>query len=1052
MAQGETGIIVGRSGSLAAVGSAMIGRHPGDRSTVLISGEAGIGKTSLLRAAVGALPAGKAVVGWGTCWHGDGAPAFWPWMRAFGDIARQVGPEPAAAAAGADIELLRVLVRELGPAGEVPVDRDTRRLLLLEAAVRWMENLAGRRRVVVVLDDLQWADPSTLDLLDYAAGVHRPVGLTIVGSHRHDDGDPEVMERLASLGARVEHIHLSGLSVAETEELLATVIEADQARRMAGDLHRRTGGHPLFTKELARLTAADGDELPTVVTAAVARRLDLMPEDTRVALEVAAVAGNRILTDVVGDVLDRTPALVAADLGPAVDAGLVRATRDGEYRFTHDLFREVLYQEIGATGRRARHGSVGEALGARVERGFPVVPGDIAEHLVRGLSGDSAPGALFWARRAARDERSRSAFREAADHLRRLRHAVAAAGLDLDPVDHVEVLLEEADSRARSGDPVEARTLLAEADRRAPDPTWRAEVALAVQRLGARFAAPRDHVISQLESALAGIEGQDPRTEARLAAALARELRHSVAEDRARAGPLSEEALVLGRRSGDDTTLLECLLARHDALWRPGTGGRRAELGREIAEVGSRLGDTDRFAEGLLLEANGLLEEGSPLFRTPLERWLSVLGGRDEPHDRYMIETRRAALALLEGDTGRAEELMWSAADLGEAIHEPDTGNVLMSQRVALARARRDPGELVVLARDAIAWWTGAPLLAHSVAAGALAEAGDLEGAAREMRLVSGEGGWRAEDSYLASVLVSHLAEAAVALEDVDLAGSLLEMIEPLVGSCGVNGAVVAFAGPFAHPAGLLARVLGDRDRARSWLERSAGMAADLGSTPWLERSRRSLAELEAEIGGGTDASPGGAANIDIAHFVRRGRVWSIAWGGEEATLPHVKGLGDLAELLRNPGREIPALQLAGGLSAGDVGGIELADPRALAAYRDRLDELDSELDRAGSDADLARLDRLVNEREQLLAELRRVTGLGGRPRSEAAVPAERARKAVSARIRDAIGRLSEVAPVIAAHLDRSVRTGIRCAYRPDPGDGPDAWQVEVGGPEGRSR
>ena len=1049
MAQGETGTIVGRVEPLSAVRAAMVGSGAAGRASIMVSGEAGIGKTSLLRAAVAAAGAEGAVVGWGTCWQGRGAPGFWPWMRAFGDIAREVGETEARAAAGVDTDLLSVLVRELGPAGDEVAysdgDTDTRRLLLLEAAVRWLENLAGERRVVVVLDDLQWADPSTLDLLEYAIGAHRPVGLTIVGSHRHDDFEPETGERLARLDSQVEHIHLTGLSIAETEDLLATVTDADTARALAADMHRRTGGHPLFTKELARLATTQEDDLPVVVTAAVARRLESVPANTRRSLDVASVVGNRILTDVVGAVVGRTPREVAADLGPAVDAGLVRAAHDGEFRFTHDLFREVLYREMEASRRPILHGAVGDALVDRVERGFPVVPGDIAGHLVQGLEAGDPTRALSWCRRAARDERSRSAFREAAAHLRRLRHAVAAAGSELDPATHVEVLMEEADNRARSGDPDAARALLRDAAARAPDPVRRAEVALAVQRLGSKFAAPRGQVISQLEEALAGVLGIEPVAEARVTAALAREWQHSVAGDRARAGPLSERALELVRRSGDDRTLLECLLARHDALWRPGTGAQRAELGREIAEVGARLGDTDRYAEGLLLEANGLLESGSPRFRPVLERWFNVLSERGEPHDRYMIETRRAALALLEGDTDRAHELIWSAADLGEAIHEPDTGNVLMSQRVALARARRDPGELRTLGEDAVSWWTGAPLLAHAVAAGAMAEAGDTRRARQEVNMVSEAGGWRHEDSYLASVLVSHLAEAAVALDDVELSRSLLEVVEPLIGGCGMNGAMVAFAGPFAHTAGILAAVLGDGDKARSWLEQATRMARDVGAVVWEERSRRALDNLDRHRGE-SGAAPSPTDGADIARLQRRGRVWTLTWGSEQASVPHVKGLADLAALLSNPGRDIPALELAGGLAAGEGSSGELADRQALAAYRRRLDELDSEIDEAESDADLARVDSLRDEREQLLGEVRRVTGLGGRLRIDGAVPAERARKAVSARIRDAIRRLGGVAPLTAAHLDRSIRTGTRCAYRPEPDDGPTRWEVTPNG------
>ncbi len=103
--------------------------------------------------------------------------------------------------------------------------------------------------------------------------------------------------------------------------------------------------------------------------------------------------------------------------------------------------------------------------------------------------------------------------------------------------------------------------------------------------------------------------------------------------------------------------------------------------------VGGRVGSVDRLAEGLILEANGLLESGSAAFRPVLDRWFGLLEARDEPRDRYMVLTRRAALALLDGDADRAEALMTAAARCGEVIHEPDTGQ---RSDVPTRRARQD--------------------------------------------------------------------------------------------------------------------------------------------------------------------------------------------------------------------------------------------------------------------------------------------------------------------------------------------------------------------------
>lgn len=1032
--------IVGRDKPLRRLGAAIDVAAQGHRSALLVTGQAGMGKTSLLAAAIAAGAPDGAIVGWGTCWHGEGAPGFWPWMQAMSGLARAVGHVAATEAAGGDREILATFVRDLGPPVETSADPERHRLLLLDVAVRWIEALAVDRQVLLVLDDLQWADESSLDLLDHLVAAPAPAALSVFGAYRHDELDRDRRARMAKLASHLECVHLEGLDRAGVEELVGSLAGPDIGRSRGPELHRRTGGHPLFVRELASLPElGTGGSLPTVVTGAVERRLDMLAAASRGALEVGSVLGNRLLPDVVGYVTDQPTSDVVGLLQSAVDAGLVDRSPDGEFWFVHDLFRETLYGGLDVADRARFHHRIGDALEARVVRGASVPSGDIARHFTAGITEGPPDRAIQWARRAAADDRRRSAFTEAANHLQRIRTATLDAGWAISPDVLFDLLVDEADARARSGNPDAARSLLAEANRVASGPQARADVALAVQRLGARFAMPRGEIVAQLEAALGAGDDLDGSRRAQLTAALSRELQHSVADDRSRALPLSEEALALGRASQDEHALVACLLARHDALWAPGTGDERAELGREIAAVGKRLGDLDRQTEGLILWANGLLEAGSPGFRPVLDRWLGLLETRDEPRDRYMVLTRRAALALLDGADDDAESLMLEAARIGEQIHEPDTGNVLMSQRVALARVRDDPDQLQTLATDAVGWWTGAPVLAHAVAAGASAAAGALDAAARHVAVVEKSGGWRSEGSYLRSVLVTHLTEAAVALGDVELCKDLLLDVEDLVGSCGVNGAVVAFAGPFAHTAGVLTAALGDMPRAAALLDQSIETADRLGALVWLRNGTDARQALDARA---TDVE---RHDTESPRLVRQDRVWTLSWHDEHASLPHTKGLADLAVLLQRPGRPVSALELAGGVAAAVGSSDTLVDLQALSAYRTRLAELDASLDRAGDDADLGRIEMLQHERDQLLAEVRSATGIGGRLRPSSNDPAERARKAVSARIRDAIRRIGPVAPVLALHLDRSIQTGLECTYQPPPGDGPaPRWTIDA--------
>ena len=215
--------LVGRARPLERLHDAATASTRGRRSAVLVSGQAGMGKTSLIQAMLDASAAETTVIGWGTCWHGEGAPGFWPWMQVFDDVARAVGPDVAVATAGHDREALSVLIRDLGSDAASIDESDRDRLLLLDAAVRWLEGVAEHHHVVVVIDDLQWADTSTLDLLDYLIAAPARSKLLVIGAYRHDELDDAVRTQLATTQSRAEHIHLEGLAVDDVTDLVETI-------------------------------------------------------------------------------------------------------------------------------------------------------------------------------------------------------------------------------------------------------------------------------------------------------------------------------------------------------------------------------------------------------------------------------------------------------------------------------------------------------------------------------------------------------------------------------------------------------------------------------------------------------------------------------------------------------------------------------------------------------------------------------------------------------------------------------------------------------------
>jgi hypothetical protein len=238
-----------------------------------------------------------------------------------------------------------------------------------------------------------------------------------------------------------------------------------------------------------------------------------------------------------------------------------------------------------------------------------------------------------------------------------------------------------------------------------------------------------------------------------------------------------------------------------------------------------------------------------------------------------------------------------------------------------------------------------------------------------------------------------------------------------------VNGAVVAFAGSHAHSAGLLAAALGDGDTSRTLLDAAATVYRRLGAVRWLAEvtERRGRTALTASMR-------------------REGTLWHLRFGGREATVPHSKGLADLAQVVRAGGTEVHVLQLVQSADRSGSSG-DVVDRTALESYRRRLADLEEEVDAATLDNDPVRRELAEAERELLLAELGRVSGAHHRSRQFANHPAERARKAVAGRIRDALRKLESAHPELAVHLQRTIVTGIYCRYRTDG----TRWEIDLG-------
>jgi hypothetical protein len=277
-----------------------------------------------------------------------------------------------------------------------------------------------------------------------------------------------------------------------------------------------------------------------------------------------------------------------------------------------------------------------------------------------------------------------------------------------------------------------------------------------------------------------------------------------------------------------------------------------------------------------------------------------------------------------------------------------------------------------------------------------------------------------------------------------------------------VNGAVVCFAGSLAHPAGLLAASIGERDRAHALLLRALAVHERLGARAWEAETCAELAEVLGDDGGdyrtraAALATELGLAGLEArlarqaadattgrvdAVCRRDGDVWRVAHRGQAVQLRDAKGLHDLAALLASPGKDVHVLDLVESGLDGRRGAQPMLDRRAREEYRRRLADLEADLHEAEEHHDLGRIERIETERERVMTELRRATDHTGHDRGLGADVIERARKAVTGRLRETIRRIEANLPELGQHLDRSILTGTHCRYQPTD---PITWDVSV--------
>jgi DNA-binding SARP family transcriptional activator len=841
----------------------------GDALMVVV-GESGVGKSRLVREMADRAAAEEAIVLWG---RSDEEPLgpYQAFAGVIGQYLRNLAPAVVASMPQwrlAELSRLVPALREYVPtrtARELS-DPQTDRFRFFEAVASTLMDAAAGQRVLVVLDDLHWADQPTLLLLRHVIRAVPLSGPQILGAFN----DTEVSRRhplrelLSDLRRErpAEQLALLGLDEPAVKELVAAAGAGDD--EVATGLHRLTDGNPLLLHELldematSVVGAAIADtavpiedlELPDAVKELVARRVSRLPDEIGTFLQIAAVAGTEFDAEVVAEVANMASddALDALDL--AVAARILReAPGAGEhYAFSHGLFRAALYGELLRSRRTRYHHAIATAMESTYAQSPDRHLNELAHHFAEGASPATADKAVEYALAAGNHALGLLAFEEAARHFAGALDVLDRMGSN-SPTARCDALLALGEAQNKAGDTAANRTFdEAVALARANGDIER--LARAALRSGPQFyvgaADPDPRLVRLLEEVRAAL-GPDPSV--LLATVTARLALNMVYNGRrAEAVDVSADAVDMARRLGDSVALGYALNARLHTLWGIEFADERLAAGTALCALADESGDDLLALHGHLSLLREFLAPGDmDLVRAERDRFARRQGGPLHPVGRAYAINLEAMFAMLGGDVARGEEL--TTAAMNEA---PGQDMMLAFYAIQLLwvwwqRDQFPPLEGAIRAMGDTAPSYG---MVRATLALVCAERGGIGDALAELtELTEGDAPVLTYDETdgVAMAMASAAAELTGAHDE---AITVYRHLEPYAGTAIVVRAPAdAYFGPADYYLGLLGMALGDPVLAIDHFEAALALGERMGAVLHVAAAQAELARALVRSG-----------------------------------------------------------------------------------------------------------------------------------------------------------------------------------------------------------
>jgi hypothetical protein len=812
--------MLGREGELARLEQALEQSLAGRTACAVVTGEPGIGKSRLGAELAAVARARGARVLVGRCSQDDGAPPLWPWTT----ILERLGTSPVV------------------PTGaSLPTDPSSE-FRVREAVVRAIRDAAAAGPLVVLLDDLHWADTATLRVLRMLAESSQDDRLMLLTTWRDHPRPTGALADVAETMARLHavRVELTGLDDQAVSGIVDAVTSHRPSQDQADALRRRTDGNPFFLIEYARLAGErpdlerllDEDDPPTAVHEVLTRRLQRLPSETLDALRAASVIGREFDVELLAVATGADEDHLLDVVEPAQAAGLVREDGVDRFAFAHALVRDTIYADLSPSRRARRHALVARHLDGR--------PGRRTEEARHWLSAGPtcAPQAWRSAAAAARVALQAHAHEEAAELLQ--------AALDVlpgdpgaTPRDRYDLLMELVTAHrwaARWNDLTPTVERAIEVAEQMADPVLVAEAAISTTQgalwQSAAHGEVHHGIVAALRTSLRRLPEQDSTLRCRCMLSLANELYYGTTYDERRA--LADEAMAMARRLDDPALLLHAYQSTYLAVWTPGTAEERLGLAESAVELARAVGDEQAAVLSMVFRTIALGELGRVA-----QMWQSAAEAKVQAerlrlaYASLVLDSMVISWHAMAGEFDRCREVLDGLLQTVASASLKHADDAVAGAMVATAIWEGRVAE----AAAAIAAVTDGPLPVDAVVVHMLWRAGQED----EARAFYAEHPVTLDDNdWFSPLNWCSAGAAALFVDDADLAARAYTRMAPLAGRTCIAGSGNA-SGPVDGYLALAARAVGDVDLAARHADDAERLAEEWRIplfTQWLREQR----------------------------------------------------------------------------------------------------------------------------------------------------------------------------------------------------------------------